>query len=64
MTFKQRAHQLIDSLPEEPTPQQVEETLQELFDNIKIEEGLRASRAGETLSHDEVKQRMSRWLSE
>ena len=64
MTLKQRAHQLIDFLPEEPTPQQVEETLQELFDNIKIEEGLRASRAGETLSHDEVKQRMSRWLSE
>ena len=36
----------------------------ELIDNLKIEEGRKDLREGRTLSNDEVKQRMARWLSE
>jgi hypothetical protein len=63
MTFKQRAQQVIDSLPEEPTSQEVESALQEFIDNIKVEEGQRDFREGRTFSNDEVKHRMARWLA-
>lgn len=63
MTFKEKAHKIIESLPEEPTSEQVENALYELLDRSKIEEGIRASEAGDTLSHEEVEQRMARWLS-
>lgn len=63
MTFKQKAHQVIDSLPEEPTPQEVENALHDLIDDIRIEEGRTDFREGHTLSNDEVKQRMARWLT-
>lgn len=63
MTFKQRAHQLIDSLPEQPTSEQLEGTLHKLFEEAEIAEGLRDAEEGRTLSNDDLKLRMSRWLT-
>lgn len=63
MTIKQKAQQLINSLPEELTTEELEAALEQLVERLKIEEGLEDSRAGRTVSHEEVTQRMSRWLS-
>ncbi len=64
MTFKQRAQELLQSLPEELTPEDLEVELAKLIEKLKIEEGLEASEKGFTASHDEIKQRMARWISE
>lgn len=64
MTIKQRAQELIQSLPEEMTAEDLEIELSRLVEKLKIEEGLEASANGHTVSHEEVKQRMARWISE
>lgn len=64
MTIKQKAQKLIESLPEELTANDLEIELARLVEKLKIEEGLEASEKGLTVSHDEVKQRMARWISE
>ena len=64
MTFKQRAQELLQSLPEELTAEDFEIELAKLVDQLKIEEGLEASTNGRTVSHEEVSQRMARWISE
>ena len=64
MNIKKRAHQVIDSLPEEPTAKELENAFYGLIDQLKIEEGVEDSKQGRTVSHEEVTQRMSRWLSE
>ena len=63
MTIKQKAHQLIDSLPEELTARELEDAFYSLIEQLKIDEGLQASADGQTISHDEMRQRMSRWTS-
>jgi len=64
MTIKQKAQKLIDSLPEELTTRDLELEMNRLLDKLKIEEGLEASKNGQTISQDQVKERMARWLSE
>lgn len=63
MNIKQKAHQVIDALSEEPTARELESAFYGLIDQLKIEEGLKASAEGQTISHDEMKNRMSRWTS-
>ena len=62
MTFKQRAQELLQSLPEELTAHDLEVEMAKLIQKLKIEEGLEASTNGQTVSHEEVTQRMARWL--
>lgn len=64
MTIKQKARELIDSLPEELTAEELEIALGRLIERLKIEEGLEDSRNGRTVTHEEVTLRMSRWLSD
>lgn len=63
MTIKQKVQKLIESLPEELTTNDLENEMISIIEKLKIEEGLEASKNGQTVSHDDVKQRMSRWLS-
>jgi predicted transcriptional regulator len=53
-TDKQRALEAIRALPETAT---IDEAIERLCFIAKIEEGLRQSRAGGVVSHDEVEQR-------
>ena len=64
MTNKQKALQLVNSLPDELTARELETELQKLLDRLKLEEGLEASRNGSTVDDEEVRARMSRWLTE
>lgn len=56
--------EFVQSLPEGLTTKDLEIELRCLVEKLKIEEGLEASEKGLTVSHDEVKQRMARWISE
>jgi len=53
-TDKQRAIEAIQALPDDAT---IEEAIERLCFIAKIEEGLQQSRAGQVISHDEVKKR-------
>jgi predicted transcriptional regulator len=53
-TDKQRALEAIQALPDTAT---MDEAIERLCFIAKIEEGLRQSRAGQVVSHDEVKKR-------
>ena len=48
-------------LPDELTADDLEVELAKLVEKLKIEEGLEASANGQTVSHEEVPQRMARW---
>lgn len=54
-TDKQRALDAIRSLPDSAT---IEDAIERLCLIAKIEEGLQQSRAGQVVSHDEVKKRL------
>jgi hypothetical protein len=53
-TDKQRAIEAIQALPEGAT---IEDAIERLCFILKVEDGLRQSRAGQVVSHDEVKKR-------
>ena len=53
-TDKQRAIEAIRALPDTAT---IDEAIESLCFIAKVEEGLRQSRDGEVVSHDEVKKR-------
>lgn len=53
-TEKERALEAIRTLPDGAT---LEEAIERLCFVSKVEEGLKQSRAGEVLSHDEIKKR-------
>jgi predicted transcriptional regulator len=53
-TDKQRALEAVQALPDSAT---LDEAIERLCFIAKIEEGLRQSREGQLISHDEVKKR-------
>jgi predicted transcriptional regulator len=53
-TAKQRALEAVQALPDSAT---MDEAIERLCFIAKIEEGLRQSREGQLISHDEVKKR-------
>jgi predicted transcriptional regulator len=53
-TDKQRALEAVQALPDSAT---MDEAIERLCFIAKIEEGLRQSREGQLISHDEVKKR-------
>jgi predicted transcriptional regulator len=56
-TDKERAIEAIRALPDSAT---IDDVIERLCFIAKIEEGLRQSRAGQVVSHDEVKKRFVR----
>lgn len=59
MTIKEKVLQAVENLPDDAA---IEEAMERLLFMAKIERGLEQADAGQTISHDEVKQRASQWL--
>jgi predicted transcriptional regulator len=60
MSTKEEVIRFIKSLPENVT---LDDILEELKVRAKIEKGLRDLNTGKTVSHSEVKEKLSKWLS-
>jgi len=59
MATKDDVIEMIRQLPEDVT---IDDIMEELYTRRRIEEGLRQVEAGEVISHEDVKKRLSRWL--
>jgi predicted transcriptional regulator len=59
-TIKDNVIEMIRRMPDDAT---VADIMAELYVRQKIDVGLQQLDAGETLSQEEVEQRLSRWLS-
>lgn len=59
MTTKQKVMKAVQSLPANAS---YEDAMERLLFLAKIEKGLKQADAGQTISHDKMKQKMKRWL--
>ncbi|NTW54049.1 MAG: hypothetical protein HGB15_04680 [Chlorobaculum sp.] len=59
MTTKEKIIQVAETLPADAT---IEEAMERLLFLAKVEKGLQQADNGETVSHMEVRERMSKWL--
>jgi len=59
MTTKEKIIQAVETLPADTT---IEEAMERLLFLTKVEKGLKQADNGETVSHMEVRERMSKWL--
>ena len=59
MTEKERILKMVESLPETVT---TEDVMHELYVREVIERGLAEAEAGRTVSHEEAKLRLAKWL--
>lgn len=59
MTTKDLVMEAVKSLPEDAA---IEDAMEKLLVIAKIERGIEQADNGDTLSHDEVRQRVSKWL--
>jgi len=59
MTTKEKVIQAVQSLPEDAS---IEDAMERLFLLAKIERGLQQADAGQLIPHDDVKERMAKWL--
>lgn len=59
-TTKEEVRRLLDQLPEDVS---LEDIQYQLYVRQKIQQGLQNVREGKVLSHQEVEERMSRWLA-
>lgn len=59
MTIQEKVQSAVKDLPDDAT---IEEAVERLCFMAKVEEGLAQARAGQTISHEEVLQRMKKWL--
>jgi predicted transcriptional regulator len=50
---------VVEDLPEDAT---IEEAIERLLFLAKVERGLAQADAGETIAHEEVKERIQKWL--
>jgi predicted transcriptional regulator len=57
---KQRVQQVLDAFPEDVN---VDEFLEKVYLLQKIEAGERQIEAGETVSHEDAKKRLKKWLA-
>ncbi len=60
MTPKEAALRTIQELPDDVT---LEEILDAVLLRMKVERGRRRIQAGEGISHEQVRERLSRWLA-
>ena len=58
-TLKSKMESLIRNLPENAS---IEDAMEKLFLLYKIEKGIEQADAGLTVSHEEAKQRLRKWL--
>ncbi len=58
-SIKQKVIEMIQSLPEEVT---VDDIMEELYFKLQVDEGLRELDEGKGISQEEVEKRMSKWL--
>jgi hypothetical protein len=59
MTTKELALEAIRTLPEDAT---LEDVFERLYVVLKIEKGLAQSKDGRTVSNEEARERLSKWL--
>jgi len=59
MTTKEKVIEAVSQLPDDAT---YEDAMERLLFLAKIEKGLEQADAGQTLSHEQVKQQVARWL--
>lgn len=59
LTTKEMALKMIERLPDEAS---LEEIMYELFFRTRVDRGLRELDEGKTVSHEEVKRGLGRWL--
>lgn len=59
MTITEKVLQAVQNLPDDAP---IEEAMERLLFLAKIERGLQQADAGQTISHDEVKERAAKWL--
>ena len=59
MTTKEKILKAVQSLPDNA---HIEDAMERLLFLAKIEKGLEQADAGETISHDQVKEKMAKWL--
>ena len=57
---KQRVIQMIQSLPEDVT---VDDIIAELYFKLQVDDGLKELDEGKGIPHEEIEQRMSKWLT-
>ena len=57
---KEQVIEMIQALPDEST---VDDIMAELYFRMKVDAGLKELDEGKTISHEEVKDRLSQWLS-
>lgn len=60
MTTKEKVLEAVRGLPEDTS---LEEAVERLLFLAKIERGIQQADAGNTLSHQQVKERMAKWLN-
>ena len=53
---------VLEAVKDLPDSAGIEDAMERLLLLAKIQRGIEQADAGETISHDEVKQRMSKWL--
>ena len=58
-SLKAKMESAIHDLPEDAS---IEDAMEKLFFLYKIEKGIEQADAGLTVSHEEAKQRLSKWL--
>ncbi|MBI4826234.1 MAG: hypothetical protein HY807_07410 [Nitrospirae bacterium] len=58
--IKQQVIQMIQSLPEEVT---VDDIIAELYFKLQVDAGLKELDEGKGIPHSEIEQRMSKWLT-
>jgi predicted transcriptional regulator len=59
VTIQERVNEALRTLPEDA---QIEDAMERLLFLAKIERGVNEADNNETLSHEDVKQRVSKWL--
>jgi predicted transcriptional regulator len=59
MTSKESVIHAVQDLPDDAS---IEDAMERLFFLAKIEKGIKQAEAGQTISHAQVKERMSQWL--
>ena len=59
-TIKDQVIEMIRGLPEESS---VDDIMAELYFRLKVDAGLKELDEGKAIPHEQVKERLSRWLS-
>jgi hypothetical protein len=59
MTTKEKMIEAVSTLPDDA---QIEDAMEKLFFLAKVEKGIEQADAGQSVPHEEVKRRVSKWL--